>query len=251
MMFAMLMSMMALCITFVSCGDDEDNIGPGGSGDSGGSVPQEVEAVDLALPSGTLWANMNVGATTPEDYGDYFAWGETDGYKSGKSNFTSYTYKWCYGDFKVLTKYCGESEHGYNGFTDNKSELELLDDAAYVNMGKKWRMPSYNQFKELINNTYTTRELISQNGVPGLKITSKTNGNSIFLPSAAFYDEYGFNDHLGTDYYWTRTLASFHSSYASTFSFEGRYPYKNLIGDMSMFRSRYEGLPVRAVCLSE
>ena len=102
------------------------------------------EYVDLGLPSGTLWATTNVGAEKPEDYGLYFAWGETTGY-TGDTNdgylFDWASYKWCNGDYNQLTKYCYDISSGYNGFTDTLTELEPEDDAAYVNWGPDWRMP--------------------------------------------------------------------------------------------------------------
>ncbi len=142
--------------------------------------------VDLGLPSGTLWAACNIGADNPEDYGDYFAWGETIGYNDGKTDFSWDTYIWCNGSATALTKYCTDSSFGYEGFTDNKTELDIEDDAAYVNWGAEWRIPSLGQFEELINSSYTTTEGTMQNGVKGYRITSKTTGNSIFLPAAGF-----------------------------------------------------------------
>ena len=75
------------------------------------------EYVDLGLPSGTLWATCNVGADTPEGYGDYFAWGETE----PKEVYSWETYKWCNGDEYSMTKYCTNSQYGYNGFTDGST----------------------------------------------------------------------------------------------------------------------------------
>ena len=164
--------------------------------------------VDLGLPSGTLWATCNIGASSPEDYGDYFAWGETEGYDSGKTAFSWSTYKWCKGSIRTMTKYCSNSSYGYEGFTDDLNELELADDAAYVNWGPAWRMPSMEQFEELINSSYTTSEWTTQNGVYGRKITSLSNGNSIFLPAA------GYRSGSSLDYagsyggYWSRALES-------------------------------------------
>jgi len=162
--------------------------------------------VDLGLPSGTLWATCNIGATSPEDYGDYFAWGETEGYNDGKTIFLLSSYKWCEGSNSTMTKYCTNSSYGYNGFTDNKTELDLEDDAAYVNWGPAWRMPSEEQFKELINSSYTTTEWTTQNGVNGRKITSKTNGNSIFLPAAGYRNGSSLDIGGSGGYYWSRTL---------------------------------------------
>ena len=76
------------------------------SSQSSGTAPADVEAVDLGLPSGTLWANMNIGATSPENSGDYFAWGETSGYNNGKVEFEWSNYKWSEGTLTDITKYC-------------------------------------------------------------------------------------------------------------------------------------------------
>ena len=109
------------------------------------STEKEYKYVDLGLPSGTLCADRNVGADSPEVYGDYFAWGET----TTKSIYDWSTYKWFRGDDNTMTKYCTNSNYGT---VDNKTVLDLEDDAAYVNMGKDWRMPTYDELKELRNN---------------------------------------------------------------------------------------------------
>ena len=109
------------------------------------------EYVDLGLPSGTLWATCNVGATKPEEYGDYFAWGET----VPKDEYSWKTYKWEEyvvnndGTYKVVIK--KYNNNNMYGNTDNKSELDLDDDAAYANWGNNWRMPSIEQIRELRN----------------------------------------------------------------------------------------------------
>ena len=148
------------------------------------------EWVDLGLPSGLKWATCNVGANTPEEYGDYFAWGEVE----PKETYNWSTYK--YGsDDDELTKYCDKSSYGNNGFTDNKTVLDPEDDAATVNWGGAWRMPTTEEQQELINNctwTWTT-----QNGVNGYKVTGP-NGNSIFLPAAGCMHE-GILDVDGSD----------------------------------------------------
>ncbi len=112
--------------------------------------------VDLGLPSGTLWATCNVGASSPEEYGDYFAWGETKPQADNAYSWASY--KWSNGGTSSsnpnLTKYCKQSSYGYNGFTDTLTELESADDAATVNWGSDWQMPSETQQAELRNNCY-------------------------------------------------------------------------------------------------
>lgn len=152
--------------------------------------------VDLGLPSGTLWATCNVGASKPEGYGNYYAWGET----ATKAVYDRVTYKWTSSSSSIIpTKYTGSSS----------AELRPADDAAYVNWGKNWRMPSKAQFDELINSSYTTTTWTSINGIYGRKITSKMPGfvgNYIFLPAAGLRvgSSLGFADTNGL--YWSRTL---------------------------------------------
>lgn len=136
----------------------------GNNGNSGDNkAPTGVEAVDLGLPSGTLWANMNVGASKPEDYGDYFAWGETIPHSDNQYN--SESYKWCEGSTKRLTKYCTDSSYGWLENIDYLAILLPMDDAATANWGGDWCMPTLIQFGELIK--YTTSEWTTQNGIYG------------------------------------------------------------------------------------
>ncbi|MBQ9523668.1 MAG: hypothetical protein IJR69_00880 [Bacteroidaceae bacterium] len=162
----------------------------------------EHEYVDLALPSGTLWATCNVGATKPEEYGDYFSWGET----TPKIFFDWSNYKYCNGSCTTITKYCTNS---IAGTVDNKMELEPADDAATANWGTGWQMPSETQLLEIINSNNTTITWTSQNGVYGHKITSKSNGNSIFLPAAGNRAlDIFFIDAGKSGCYWSRSLDS-------------------------------------------
>ena len=179
------------------------------------------EYVDLGLPSGTLWATTNVGATNPEDYGDYFAWGET----SPKSNYDWSTYKWCNGSSTTLTKYCNDSYFGYNGFTDTLTELEIADDAANAIWGNNWRIPSLTQFQELIDNRYTTTEWATLNGVYGLKIISKMPGHEdkfIFLPPAGERYDTSLDLTEWMGWYQSRTLCTH-------YNFGSHEPYDNWI----------------------
>ena len=161
------------------------------------------EWVDLGLPSGTLWATCNVGASSPEDYGDYFAWGETKpkGYAENYSYNWS-TYKWCHGSGDSLTKYCTLSEYGS---VDNMIELEYEDDAAFVNWGAKWRMPSQEQISELVEKCswyWTTR-----NGQEG-RLVKGPNGNTLFLPAAGYRVDRSRYLADWSGYYWSRTVAT-------------------------------------------
>ena len=196
-----------------------------------GSTPEEHEWVDLGLPSGTLWATCNVGAESPEDYGDYFAWGETE----PKEVYNWSTYKWCNGSKNTLTKYCTRKSYGYNSFVDNKTELDPEDDAAHVNWGENWRMPTKEQQDELRENCTWT--WMTQNGVNGCLVTGP-NGNTLFLPAAG----YRYDGSLGNDdgNYWSHTLYSSYTYSAFSLYFTSE--------DVNWhFDSRYYGFTVRAV----
>ena len=179
---------------------------PGGGGDT-------HEYIDLGLPSGTLWATCNVGANTPEEYGDYFAWGET----TTKTTYNWGTYKYCNGSETTLTKYCTNSDYGYNGFTDNLTTLQPEDDAATANWGDGWRIPTISQWNELCQ--YTNEISTTLNGVEG-RLYTASNGNSLFLPGAGFmwYGHYGDGRTL---YYWTRSILYNSPSAASQFRGSG------------------------------
>ena len=190
--------------------------------------------VDLGLPSGLLWATCNVGADSPEDYGDCFAWGET----TTKSTYDWGTYQYCQGGHTWLTKYCNESSHGYNGFTDHLTTLLPEDDAATANWGGDWRMPSSVEWLELYNNT--TVIWTTQNGVNGRLFTA-SNGNSLFLPAAGFRSIGSGLINAGSNgYYWSSSLCTIYPDEAVYFQF-----YSGSFG-MSDY-SRADGLFVRPV----
>ena len=155
------------------------------------------QAVDLGLPSGLLWATCNVGANNPEEYGDYFAWGETE----PKSSYTMGNYRFNAGDFKMYNKYNTVTEYG---IVDSRTCLEFSDDAANTNWGGKWRMPTEAEVMELRNQC--DWQLTTQGGTNGWRVTSKTNGNSIFLPAAGFLFG-GIPYDVGTECkYWSSSL---------------------------------------------
>ena len=138
---------------------------------------KDYHLIDLSLPSGTLWMDRNIGASSPEDSVLYFAWGETQGYTTdevGKAKQFSWSdYK--FGKEKALTKY---------NSTDGLIILETTDDAANQYIGGKCNIPTKEQLQELLDNTISTWTM--QNGVYGRLFTSKDNGNSIFVPAAGF-----------------------------------------------------------------
>lgn len=199
--------------------------------------------VDLGLPSGTKWANCNIGAISPEDYGEYFAWGET----SPKYIYEWNNYRWCDGVYTKLTKYCNYAQYGNNGFTDNLTTLEASDDAAMANWGVGWRMPTQVEMQELLDNCTYTRT--TESGARGCKFTGP-NGNSIFLPAAG-YHPYGSSLHDASfyGYYWSCSLGTDYLPYRAWYLFldftsgtSGSCGMGNLDGD------RCSGLSVRPVC---
>lgn len=167
-----------------------------GNSDPEDKTPSEVIAVDLGIS--VKWANMNLGASAPEDSGLYYAWGEVEGYNSDSHDFSWQTYKYCNWSTRSMLKYNEE---------DHKTVLDASDDAASVNWGGKWRTPTTEDFKELYEKC--TVEWTQINGVNGCKITSLINGNSIFLPAVGFRE--GTDWHTGGTtsggYYWTDSLS--------------------------------------------
>ena len=191
------------------------------------TAQHQPEAVDLGLPSGLKWASYNLGASKPEEYGDYYAWGETEPYyssldpltwKEGKENGYGWpSYRWCNGSVNTLTKYCNDSSCGYNGFTDDKTVLDPEDDAAHVNLGGNWRMPTYAEGMELIENCIVV--WVIKNGVRGLLFTAR-NGNSIFLPESGSWAGVTYrsvpDNGNYSGYYMTSTLSSTNARAAMT-----------------------------------
>ncbi len=219
-------------LAFAACGS---NSKVEGQGDGAAAA----EWVDLGLPSSLLWAKCNLGATKPEEYGDYYAWGET----VTKEVYDWSTYKYCNGGYDLLTKYCNKSEYGYNGFTDNLTTLQPSDDVATARLGDGARMPTQDEWRELHSNT--TSEWTTMNGVNGRKLTSKTNGKSLFFPAAG--GRGGSELHVAGECgrYWSSSLdAGYHPSIAWLFSFGSDYQYVGSIG-------RLYGFSVRAVCASQ
>lgn len=163
--------------------------------------------VDLGLPSGTLWAKMNVGAKKETDAGLYFAWGETTGYTEGQvgtdKEFSLSDYVFSRPDADPFDKY----DYDKDGLT----KLELTDDAAAINMGGVWRMPTKTQCEELFNTDYVINEWVTNyqgSGVNGLLFTSVSNGNTLFIPAAGYCDGDEFYD-VGEDCcVWSSSLST-------------------------------------------
>lgn len=197
--------------------------------------PTMAEAVDLGLS--VKWASCNVGASSPEERGNYYAWGEVE----PKDNYTWETYKWCDGTGDSMLKYCTNGEYSYN-IIDNKTVLDLEDDAAHINMGGNWRMPTYDEFYELktkCNFIYTTYK-----GVKGHKVVGP-NGNSIFLPLGFFVDGTKVHE-IVYSIYLTASLNDNVSNEAYEF-----FPFVTASTSKHYWlasNARYYGRVVRAVC---
>jgi hypothetical protein len=211
--------------------------------------------VDLGLS--VKWATMNVGATSVTGYGNYYAWGETEPQSSNSYYFDSY--KWVNGTSSYMTKYCVSTSYGT---VDNNTTLDSDDDAASVNWGGKWRMPTRIEQKELITNCYWVwTSSYNDSGKAGYIIYKAksssdkgqvvTSGNTpsssyslsdshIFLPAAGFRYE-GSLYTGGAGYYWMSSLGEYLGSYACIFYFSS-----GSRGDS--FYSRCRGHSVRAVC---
>ena len=221
-----------VAITNIMAGIGDDDEEPGN-----GHAPEGVEAVDLGLPSGTLWANMNIGVTSVQYNGLYFAWGETVGYSGDTSDgrlFDWASYKWMtegQSSWKYINKY--QTANGttdacwykYNWDTleyefigDGLTELQPEDDAAHVYWGGDWRMPTLDDIKELLYNT--TYEWITVGAVSGGKFTSKINGKTIFLPAAGRRWDGELSNAGFNGFYWSSTL---HASYPYSAYYLGFY----------------------------
>lgn len=200
--------------------------------------------VDLGLS--VKWATCNVGASKPEEYGDYFAWGETE----PKSTYEWKNYKHCYGvrmyknfcydGFKFI-KYCFMTPYGHNKYCDDLDILEPCDDVATVNYGKNFRMPTEFEMMELANGC--KHEMTDLNGVNGCLITGP-NGNSIFLPAAGEYDKNELINASSSGCYWSSSFVDPH--HEPGYAMGLFWGQKNEIWRCGCYRNK--GLSVRPVC---
>ena len=211
-------------------------------------------AVDLGIVmtrgNGTeyqlFWATSNLGASKPEEYGDYYAWGETEPYyssqspltwKNGKTGYNWASYKWCNGSASTLTKYNTSSS---NGTVDNKTVLDAADDVASVKLGGKWRMPTDAEWTELRTKcTWTWTDNYNGTGVAG-RIVSATNGNSIFLPAAGYRRDTNLSGAGSLGSFWSSSLRTDYPYGAWTVDFNS-----GSVGRGSYYR--YDGHSVRPV----
>ena len=205
--------------------------------------PDNTSSVDLGLS--VKWATCNLGASSPEQSGDYYAWGETE----TKSVFTWALYKWTYSETssygdKILlrSKYNSASNLGK---VDNKTKLDPEDDAARAKLGGKWRMPTAAEMQELIDKC--DMNWTSRDGVNGMEIKSRVNENSIFIPAAGMYGPQGSYNPTGGEkmevgksiYVWSSELSG--TSMVSALCLKSNY--KGVLN-----AGREQGLSIRPVC---
>lgn len=225
------------------------------SNDVRAEQPENVKTVDLGLTSGTLWANMNLGASSVTELGNYFAWGETTIRSSNWFDQESCPlYKITRSDYidddgfnvtettKGYIKYVKEedaSKYGYDGYFDNNNELERIDDAAYVLWGENWKLPTEDQWRELASEC--TWQSVTLNGIDGYKVIGRNN-NYIFLPKGGYCSTSWIKNHIG-EYacYWSSSL-SYKSDEAYGFTETGN-------PNSGVSNYRYIGRLIRAVSI--
>ena len=197
--------------------------------------------VDLGLPSGTFWSTKNIDATNGDMaeswYGNHYAWGEIE----TKDNYSQSTYKYTKGTANTLTKYCNNSSYGDKGLTDGLTKLLPEDDIAWVT-NHKWRMPTKEDFEELIAGT-TNSWVTNYKGISGLngRVFTGINGNTMFIPAAGFPFGSDFSG-VGSDcYLWSSGLNLGDPSRAY-------YLYFNSDSIGMPSSGRYGGLSVRPIC---
>lgn len=199
-------------------------------------------ATSGAIEMGTSvkWAAYNLGATSPEEYGDYYAWGETQ----RKGYFAWGGYKWCNGSYKTLTKYCPADRTDYwdgEGTPDGKTVLDLEDDAAHANWGDSWRMPTDEELSELREGC--AWEWTAYEGTRGYKVFCFESGKSIFFPAAGIMGDSWLSDSGSSGYYWSSSLTSDSPDCAQRLDFKSsgvRREYS--------YYSRCSGISIRPVC---
>lgn len=228
--------MVSAALLMTACKKEDTNSGNTPDGGAGGGDTTFETWVDLGLPSGLLWASYNLGAQKPEEFGNYYAWGETspkevygwDNYAYGMSTYE-------------LTKYCGMPLYGLYYYHDSLTTLEPSDDAAAVNLGDGARIPTKNEWEELQANT--DKSWITRNGVHGCLLTA-TNGNSIFLPAAGCREDSTLNYVGNSGGYWSSSLMT--NGPCNSWQY---YIHSN--GDVVKAHFRCKGFSVRAVRASQ
>ncbi len=196
------------------------------------SVPKEITAVDLGLQSGTLWADRNLGAKSPSDYGAFVSWGNTDLHFPDKGDVD-----WGDNDNAFKDYEFSSDEYEDTPGAKLKGDIDLEHDAAHVNLGGDWRMPTEDQFKELVANCDWIRSTV--NGVNGYLVVSKINKASIFFACSGYGNGSSWYNRGSSGYYWSSSFSSARYAYYLYFSSGGVCPQDS--------NGRYGGFPVRPV----
>lgn len=241
-LYSLLLCLMAMfmCTTFTACGDDDDpteNVKTEQTEtdkeNSSSTEPTVTHPIAVDLGLSVKWASCNVGATTPEEIGGHYAWGETE----EKEDYTWETYK--FGRERYITKYCINSNNHNNGVADNLTTLEPCDDVAHVKWGGSWRMPTKEEQDELREEC--AWEWTTINNVKGYKITGP-NGNSIFLPAT-------YNNPYWEEGYWSSSLDNNMDPWAHNIWFI-YYETDGYLSDKTREHDgpRFAGFAVRPVC---
>ncbi|MBR3026519.1 MAG: hypothetical protein IKH58_00105 [Bacteroidales bacterium] len=242
--FIHLLYLLFLSVSLVSCDKDNDSevlshlffgeeSGKSGddTGDKDDKYDQSKQYVDLGLS--VKWAVCNLGAKQPQDYGDYYAWGEIE----TKTSFNWLNYKFYNANTDKLTKYCTSSSYGDK---DNRTSLTDSDDAASVLCGTGWRMPTHDEIVELFDHCSFT--ITTYRGTRGTQITSETNGESIFIPYAGYYEEKSIKEVKEDFYLWSKELYAQTPSHAICFNSNHNTKKIQLQGI-----ERFYGFQIRAV----
>ena len=217
-----------------------------------GADGKEYQVVDLGLNSGNLWATCNMGATSPEQTGSFYAWGETQ----PKTQFGWVTYAFAEGNEISIKKYCTNKDYGT---PDQITNLEKADDAAYVALGKDWMIPEKKDFNELMTKKNCDIKWCKLNGVGGFLFTSVRKGyegNSIFIPLAGMNDYASVRMSGSYGWYWCNELyydqgdgtdPKFVPRYVSSEATALWLEHTDVDNHLVKSRPRRAGLPIRPV----
>ena len=208
-------------------------------------VKTTYELVDLGLPSGTMWANKNIGALTVTDYGQKFQWGDIQGFTNDQVSGTCHSKAFSWADYKYSNN-GGSSSSDMTKYNSNDGlvTLEASDDAAVSNMGGSWRMPTETDFNELLNTSNCTKAWTTNyngTGINGYLFTSKTNGNTLFFPAAGNCGNGSVNSVGIYGSYWSSSLGT------SSHKTDGRYLLFSSLDCLMGNYYRRNGLSVRGV----
>lgn len=214
-----------------------------------GADNKEYEVVDLGLPSGNLWAKCNMGATSPEQTGSRYAWGEVE----VKESYSWKNYRWADGSDLDINKYCTDRTVGT---VDNKTKLDIEDEVTLSVMGEGWRIPTEDDFRELLTTRNCTAKWCKLNGVGGYLFTSTRKGyedNSIFLPLAGMQDNTTIRFESKYGWYWCNALyydtqnRKYNTKEANALLLQ----HDDIDNHYMQSRPRSVGLPIRAIYIGQ